>query len=304
LKKNKRKKILVVGGTGFIGYYLLKDSIKKNRLAVSFSKNFPKKHRKLHNVKYITGDIYNKSSLKKIKGYFDYVVNLGGYVDHTNKKKVYRSHYLGCINLVNFFKKKPPQSFIQMGSSGEYGRSKSPQKETIICHPLSIYNRAKFLASKFLLKSYKQKNFPITILRLYQAYGPRQDINRFIPIVIDACLKNKKFPCSNGNQFRDFVHVKDVVQAINKSLINKKAKGEIINIGSGKPQKIKNLINNIKSRAKGGYPQFGKLKLRKEEILKIYPDINKAKKILGWKPIIDFKKGLTETIKYYKKIND
>ena len=303
MKKKKRKKILVIGGTGFIGYYLLRDAIKKNWLVVSFSKHSPKKHRKLRKVKYLLGDISIKKSLKKIKGYYDYVVNLGGYVDHTNKKKVYKSHYLGCVNLASFFQKSPPRSFIQMGSSGEYGRSKSPQKETIVCHPLSIYNQAKFLASKHLLNLYKKKKFPVTILRLYQAYGPRQDTNRFIPIVIDACLKNKKFPCSSGNQFRDFVHVKDVVKSILKSLTSTKSKGEIINIGSGKPQKIKSLINYIKFKIKGGYPQFGKLQLRKEETLKIYPNINKAKKILDWKPKIKFEEGLMETIRYYKKKN-
>lgn len=81
---------------------------------------------------------------------------------------------------------------------------------------------------------------------------------------------------------------------------NKKAKGEIINIGSGKPQKIKKLINFLKNKTKGGHPMFGQLKLRKEETLKIYPDINKAKRILYWKPNIKFHKGLKETLEYYE----
>ena len=71
------------------------------------------------------------------------------------------------------------------------------------------------------------------------AYGPGQDINRFLPIIITGCVKNKKFPCSRGNQFRDFVHINDVVNAILKSLTNKNARGQIINIGSGKPKKLK-----------------------------------------------------------------
>ena len=63
------------------------------------------------------------------------------------------------------------------------------------------------------------------------------------------------------------------------------------------------MINYIKFKIKGGYPQFGKLQLRKEETLKIYPNINKAKKILGWKPKIKFEEGLMETIRYYKEKN-
>ena len=93
----------------------------------------------------------------------------------------------------------------------------------------------------------------------------------------------------------------DVVDAILKSLTNKNARGQIINIGSGKPRKIKNIINYVKKISKGGYPQFGKIKLRKNEILKLYPDINKAKKKINWKPKISFEKGLKLTIKFYNE---
>ena len=295
------KKILIVGGTGFIGYHLAKKSLKKRWRVVSFSKNLPKKKRYLHQVKYIIGDLFIKKNLKLLNQTFDYVVNLGGYVDHKNKIKTLNSHYYGCKNLSNFLLKKNIKAFVQMGSSAEYGNLKSPQKENFICSPKSNYGQAKFLATKHLLSLYKKKKFPVTILRLYQAYGPRQDINRFLAIVIDACVKNKEFPCSDGKQFRDFIHVDDVVESIFKSLVSKDAKGEIINIGSGRPQKIKDIIDYLVYRIKGGNPQFGKIKLRKDEILKIYPNISKAKKILRWSPKVKFYKGLIETIRYFQK---
>ena len=116
-----------------------------------------------------------------------------------------------------------------------------------------------------------------------------------------GCLKNEKFPCSEGNQLRDFLHVNDVVDAIIKSLTNRNAKGQIINIGLGKPIKIRNIIEHLKKTLNGGYPLFGKIKLRKEEILKVYPDIKKAKNIIKWKPKISFKKGLKSTIKFYSE---
>ena len=139
----------------------------------------------------------------------------------------------------------------------------------------------------------------MTILRLYQAYGPKQDLNRLIPIVINACIKNKNFPCSNGNQLRDFLYIDDVVNAIIKTLKSKKARGQIINIGAAKPKKVKNIIKYIKNNLKGGHPEFGKIKLRKDEILKIYPNINKAKNKIDWIPKISFNKGIKSTIKYY-----
>ena len=102
-------------------------------------------------------------------------------------------------------------------------------------------------------------------------------------------------------QLRDFVHVEDVVDAIIKSLKNKQSIGQIINIGSGKPKKIKNIIQHIKKTLKGGFPQFGEIKLRKDEILKLYPSISKAKKIINWKPKIPFEIGLKSTIKFYNE---
>ena len=136
---------------------------------------------------------------------------------------------------------------------------------------------------------------------MYLAYGPKQDLNRFLPIIIKGCIKNKKFPCSQGAQLRDFTHINDVVDAILKSLTNKNARGQIINIGSGKPRKIRNVIEDVKRISKGGYPQYGAFKLRKSEILKLYPSIKKAKSIINWRPKISFEKGLASTIKYYNE---
>ena len=221
-----KNNILIVGGTGFIGYHLAKKSLKKGWKVTSISTKRPKQLRYLKKVKYIFCDITKKNSLKKsIRKNFNYVVNLGGYVDHSNRKKTLGSHYKGCKNLTEIFLKKRPKAFIQMGSSVEYGNLKSPQRENFKFNTKSIkstYGKAKLLSSKYLTDLNKKKLFPSTILRLYLAYGPRQDINRFLPIIIAGCLKNKKFPCSNGNQLRDLVHVDDVVEAIIKSLNSKK----------------------------------------------------------------------------------
>ena len=102
-----KKKILIVGGTGFIGYHLAKICLKKKFLVTSLSFRKVKNERYLKKVKYIKCDISNQNNLKKnIKENFDYVVNLGGYVNHNEKVKTFNSHYKGCKNLADFFKKK------------------------------------------------------------------------------------------------------------------------------------------------------------------------------------------------------
>ena len=157
------------------------------------------------------------------------------------------------------------------------------------------------MSTKHLLNLYKKFKFPAVILRLYLVYGPGQDANRVIPITILNAIKNKKFNCSDGLQFRDFVHIDDVTDAIIKTLRTNKVSGNIFNIGSGQPVQIKKIILKICKLVGSGRPQYGKIKLRKDEISSLYPDITRAKKILNWKPKINLNLGLLKTVNYYKK---
>ena len=128
-----------------------------------------------------------------------------------------------------------------------------------------------------------------------------QDFNRFIPLIIKGCLTNSKFPCSNGNQVRNFLYVDDFVDGVLMCLKNNTT-GEIFNIGHSKSIRIKDIIIKIKKMIKKGQPDFGKVKIRKDEIIKLYPNIDKIKKTINWKPKVSFNSGLKKTIKYYKKI--
>ena len=156
------------------------------------------------------------------------------------------------------------------------------------------------MATNYLLKLNKKHNFPCTILRLYLVYGPYQDKNRLIPHTLNECLNDNLFDCSAGKQYRDFLFVDDLMTAIFKCFYNKKSIGEIMNIGTGKPQNIKKVILFIRNNIKLGNPVFGKIPLRKDEILRLYPDISKVKKILNWDPRTSFQKGIKTLIRHYK----
>ena len=145
----------------------------------------------------------------------------------------------------------------------------------------------------------KKKKIPITVLRLYLVYGPNQDNNRVIPFVINNCINHKKFNCSPGYQLRDFTFVSDIVDAIYKTLKSKNTDGQVINIGCGKPTRIRDLIKQIVKIIGSGKPVFNKLTFRKDELTKLYPNISKAKRLLKWKPKINLKKGLSNTIKFH-----
>ena len=297
------KEILIVGGTGFLGYHVSKALINKFKI-ISLSTSSPKKIRFLKKVKYYKVDISNKYLFKKIEKKLlniSYVINFGGHVDHKSKSKVFNSHYIGAKNLINFFSKKKIKVFIQIGSSMEYGLKKSPQKENLRLFPISFYGKAKLLATNYALKAYKKLKFPVIIIRPYQVYGPNQDTNRLIPYVITESLKKNIFPCSHGRQLRDFLYISDFVDCI-KKIINKDIKyGQILNVGYGKPIQIKKTIDMINKKIKTGEPIFNKIKMRKEEQKTIYPNIQKIKKILNWKPKTKFNVGISKTIEFYKK---
>lgn len=299
----KNKKILIVGGTGFVGFNLAKKFIKDN-IVTSISTKNPRKDRTVKGVKYITFDISNKDKFNKIKNYsFNYVINLAGYVNHKDKINVYKSHYIGAKHLINYFKKKKIDFFLQIGSCTEYGHLKSPQSEKSdlkLIKLKSFYSKAKLKTSKYLLNEIKNKKITGLILRPYLIYGPHQDYNRLIPIVFKNCILDKSFDCSDGEQIRNFLYIDDFVNAIAK-ILKIQPKCKIMNIGSGKSYKVKTIIKKIKSVTNKGKPLFGMIKLRQDEPKIIYPKLNNLNKYLNWKEKVNLNLGLKKTYIYFKK---
>jgi len=290
------KKILVVGGTGFIGYHVIERAKKKNWKIYSVSLNKPKKNRYHKGESYILADLTNYKSLKNnIRQDFDYVVNAGGY----GKKTVFNSHFLGVLNLIKTISKKKLKKFVQIGSSAEYGNIKAPQAEKFKCYPNSPYGLAKFASTCLLKNLYITEKYPATILRFFLVYGPKQERNRILPQVIEGSIKDRRFPLTKGNQYCDFCYIDDVVEAIFKTITSKKTNGEIINIGSGKARKIREVVNLICKIIGKGKPQFGKIKYEKNSNMKLYPNLKKAEKILKWQSNTKLIDGLKFTISSY-----
>lgn len=297
------KKILIVGGGGFIGSNLSR-SLRQNGFDVTLILNKRKKNNNFikRKTKSLYCDILNIKKLNStIKHHYDVFINCSGNIDHSNKKQTLKAHHIGTRNLVKIAEKRNLKLFIQIGSSLEYGNLKSPQKEKIISKPKSIYGKAKYLASQEILNS-KLKKF--LILRLYQVYGPYQKSDRLIPFVINSCLKEKQFPCSSGEQLRDFLFINDFTILINRILrVKKKYNSGIYNVGTQKPYKVKHVINLIKKLTGKGNPNFGEIKMRKEEQLNLYPNIEKINSFLNWKSRTTLANGLKKTIKFYNNNN-
>ena len=112
-------------------------------------------------------------------------------------------------------------------------------------------------------------------------------------------MNKKKFNCTLGLQKRDFLYVDDLVKLIIQIIRKKKLQSGIYNVGYGKPFSVKTIINKIKHITGKGKPIFGGIKMRKDEIKFLYPNINKVSKTFNWRPKINLLKGLNKTIKFY-----
>ena len=140
---------------------------------------------------------HKENLLASLRGkVFDYVINLGGYINHANfsngGSEVYDVHFNGVRNLVDCLNKSNLKGFVQIGSSDEYGNNSAPQLETQREAPISPYSCAKVASTYFLQTLYKTEKFPAVILRPFLVYGPGQGEERFIPQIIKGCLNNQK----------------------------------------------------------------------------------------------------------------
>jgi nucleoside-diphosphate-sugar epimerase len=306
----QNKHLLVVGGSGFIGRHIVKKALEEGLKTVVLSKNIVVEDQKKDGVEYLNLDISDKSSLSQclLGKQFDYVINLGGYINHENfpsgGDEIYDVHFAGVRNLADSIDLAYLKGFIQIGSSDEYGSNLAPQIETQREAPFSAYSCAKVASTHYLQTRFKTEKFPAIILRPFLVYGPGQNEDRFIPQIIMGCINDQSFSTSKGEQLRDFCYIDDFTQAVFAALKKTKAHGEVINICSGIPVTIKSMIEKIVSLIGSGRPQFGKIHYRVGENMALYGDPEKAKRILNWEAKTSLDEGLARTIEWLKNINN
>ena len=299
-------RLLVVGGNGFIGRHVVAHAVARGWSVTSLSLSGARGD-VLPGVIHVGADITDQGHLRAAlpAASFEYVVNCGGYIDHTlyfrGGRQVLEAHFSGLMNIVDRLDRSVLRGFVNIGSSDEYGGMPAPQAEILREVPISPYAMGKVAATHLLQMLHRTENFPATTLRLFLTYGPGQDGRRFLPQIISGCLQGKTFPVSAGGQLRDFCHVQDTVAAVFAALQSPAARGEVINIGSGKPVSIKKIIELVQALVGAGRPEYGVIPYRVGENMELYPDISKAQRLLGWRPAVELEAGLQETILWVKE---
>jgi nucleoside-diphosphate-sugar epimerase len=301
----KTDRILITGGTGFMGSHLAQRCLQDSSHV--FCLGFTGKIKSMPTNKHpvvLKSDLLDKEQLHLLLAdqSFDYVFNLSGYIDHTHYlkggRKVLDAHFTAVMNLIDCLDTEKLRGFVQVGSSDEYGGLPAPQKETMRERPISPYSMAKTAATYLIETLASTEGFPGVVVRPFLVYGPGQDMKRLLPQIIVACLKNEEFKTSEGKQLRDFCYVEDVADAMVRAAIRPGAKGHVINLGSGEPIAIRDVVRKVMEMTGGGKPLWGKVFYRPGENMALYPDIELARDILGWSSKTSFEEGLRKTIAY------
>ncbi|RJX30706.1 MAG: NAD-dependent epimerase/dehydratase family protein [Oxalobacter sp.] len=293
--------LLVVGGNGFIGRHVSARALAMGWQVTSLGLS----GKGLQGACCVAADISDIESVRRVLfgEKFDYVVNCGGYIDHSTfgsaGRRLIRTHFDGVLNLVETLDRTSLKRFVNIGSSDEYGNLPAPQSEIVREAPISPYSQAKVAATHFLQMMHRSEDFPAVTLRLFLTYGAGQDEHRFLPQIIRGCLEDCEFPTSSGEQLRDFCYVDDTVRAIFAALDSDLVNGEVINVGSGHAVSISYIIKKVCIMVGAGNPQFGVFPYRRGENMALYADISKAHRLLGWSPAVSLEQGLRRTIAYF-----
>lgn len=294
-------KVMVVGGTGFIGSNLTHRLVDLGYKVVDISK-----HEKLDNndITYYKQDIADNKGLEPIfkKERPDIVINEAGIVywedEGKDPIKDIQTTVIGTINLLNNCVKYNVKKFIFASSISVYGEPKKnhvseedPVNFEDMPDILFSYGFTKYSAERYIIYFHKLYGIKYTILRYTHIFGPGQKDDAIAKFLNKAINNEKIVIYGDGEQCRDYLFVDDAVEATILSI--KKGDNTTLNIGSGEKTSVNELVRNI--------IEITKLKINysydneKKDTRKTYMDISLAKKELDWEPTISLKEGIIRT---------
>lgn len=317
--KKTSKKILITGAAGFIGSNVLEYLFSKYRTykftvldSLTYAgnlKNFPEEIKNSPRFKFIYGDITNSSMVDNIIADTEIVIHFAAETHVTrsihDNRKFFETDVLGTQAVANavYHHKNKVERFIHISTCEVYGDAKNKKmNEDHPLNPHSPYAAAKVGADRLVYSYYVTYDIPAIILRPFNIYGPKQHLEKAIPRFITSALFNEPLTVhGNGKARRDYMHVDDLSKAV-ELLMNaplKKVKGEVFNIGSGIPISMHSVAKLIARHMKIPQSKIQFVKDRPGQVLSFNCDFSKAKRILGWKPKVNFEEGLKITIEWY-----
>jgi nucleoside-diphosphate-sugar epimerase len=213
----------------------------------------------------------------------------------------------GTKLLLNAAEKKNVKRFVFASSAAIYGADpRLPKLETMDGVPISPYGNSKSIGEMAVIGSHERTKLKGVALRYFNVYGPRQnpnsDYSGVITKFISKMLRDERPTIyGDGEQTRDFVFVEDVVQANLLALKKKDALGQVFNIGTGHQTTLNELVAVLNELLGTELKPIHEL-ARQGDIRYSYASIDKAEKLLDYKPKTTLKNGLKKTIEWFRKV--
>lgn len=311
----KGKKVLVTGAGGFMGSHLTESLVKKGARVTAFvrynSRNDPGCIKMVSqeikdSMRIVYGDLRELETLRKAMKGNSVIFNLAALVgipySYIHPNEVVETNTIGTLNVLTAARVEGIEKFVQTSTSEVYGSARYiPIDEKHPKQPQSPYSASKIASDAIALSYYYAFNLPVTIIRPFNTYGPRQSARAVIPTIITQALTNQGLKLGNTRSTRDFTFISDTVEGFVKIAESENSIGQEINIGSSFEISIYDLTKKIISVLGRDVKLIeDKLRIRpqKSEVERLFCDNSKAFKIIKWKPKISLEEGLIKTIEW------
>jgi len=314
----KNKKVLVTGAEGFIGSHLVERLLRAGAKVKCFAlynftnswgwiDTFSKKN--LGRIEIVSGDIRDYASVYDAMKGVDIVFHLAALIGIPFSYKVQEAYVdtniKGTLNILQAAKKLKTSKIIHTSTSEVYGTAQSiPIDENHPINPQSPYAATKASADYIALSFHKSFNLPVTVLRPFNTFGPRQSARAVIPTIITQVLsKQSNIRLGNIKTTRDFNYVADTVEAFLKIADTDNTEGDVYNVGSGREASMKELIDII-SKVSGKkikiVQESSRKRPAKSEVMRLVCDYQKINHSSGWQPKVSLEEGINLTYNWLK----
>ncbi|ASJ16223.1 nucleoside-diphosphate sugar epimerase [Thermococcus chitonophagus] len=301
----KNKLIVVTGGAGFIGSHIAETLARDNDVVVIDNLYSGRIENVPENVKFINADVRDFEAIADVIREADYVFHEAAQisVDESVRNPVFTEevNVIGTVNILMALAEGNGK-LIFASSAAVYGDNPNlPLKESETPSPISPYGVTKLAGEHYCRVFYEIYGVPTVVLRYFNVYGPRQSsaYAGVISIFMRNAIKNKPLTIfGDGKQTRDFIYVKDVVEANLLVAKKKKAEGEVFNVATGKETTVLELALKIIDLS-GASSSIVFAPPRPGDIRRSVADISKLRK-LGFSPKYTLEEGLKETFGWFK----
>lgn len=302
------KRVLVTGGRGFVGSNLVRRLIVDGH-DVNLLLRKEGDDRRLSSILASAavhdGDLRSSEDVDRVvhKVLPEWVIHLaayGAYSWQTDTNRIVETNFIGLVNLVSTCQKVGVESFVNIGSSSEYGNRDHAPTKTEWLEPNSDYAVTKASAALYCRSIAQRTCDNIVTLRLYSAYGPYEEPQRLIPQLIVNGVQGSLPPLASPDTVRNYIYIDDVVKAIVLALRLRGAEeGAIYNLGSGVQSSIFDLVQiAMRTHHLKTEPQWGTAEARKWDTDVWVADSRKIISELGWKPKYTIEDGYEKTVRW------